>query len=54
MLIDGDPLVRQRIDQRDLGRESKVEQMTVSEPVSLSHCGDDGRVCGEIQGWYFG
>ena len=33
VLVDGDPLVRQRIDEGDFGREGRVEQVAVAPAV---------------------
>ena len=60
-LADRDPLVRQRIDQRDLRCESRVEQVAVREPrFPSAHGGHHGRPggeverrrCGRVSGWH--
>ena len=48
-LVDGDALVRQGVDQRDLGREGGVEEVAVRQPRRLGDGRDDGRPGGEVE-----
>ena len=60
VLVDRDPLVRQRIDQRNLRREGRIEEVAVSEAGCLGHCrdhvwraaksSDDGNSAGAVAG----
>ena len=50
MLVDGDPLVWKRVDQRRFRREGRVEEVAVSQAVGFGDGGDRARVRGEIQG----
>ena len=48
LIVDRDPLVRQRIDKRDLGGEGGVEQVSVAKPVSLCRYAHDLGISGEV------
>ena len=50
VVVDGDPLVGQRVDQRDLGGERRVEEVPVGEPLPLGDDADDLGVGCEGQG----
>ena len=49
VLVDGDPLVRQRVDQRDLGGEGRIEEVAEGEASCFGHCGDHARRRREIK-----
>ena len=48
VVVDGDPLMRQRIDQRDLRGEGRVEQVPVAEPKRLCDDSNDLGIGAEI------
>jgi hypothetical protein len=50
VLVDGDPLVGQRVDHRDFGRERRVEQVPVGESLAFGHDPDDLGIGGEVDG----
>ena len=47
VVVDGDPLVRQRVDLRDLGGEGRVEEVAEGEPLALGEHAD--RVCEPVK-----
>ena len=49
MLVDRDPLVRQRIDQGRFRREGAVEEVAIGKPLCFRDRGHGGRFCGKIQ-----
>ena len=49
LLVDGDALVRQRVDQRGLGGERGIDQMPIGQPVRLRHRGHRARFGAEVQ-----
>ena len=49
LLVDGDALVRQRVDQRGLGGECGIDQMPVGQPVRLHHRRRAVRFGAEVQ-----
>ena len=50
VVVDGDPLVRQRVDLRNLRGEGRVIEVAVGEPLALDDDADNLRVGGEVQG----
>ena len=48
-LVDRDPLVRQRVDFADLGRECRVEQMSVGQPLAFNKHAQRIRVPEEVE-----
>ena len=48
VLVDRDPLVRQRIDLRDLGGEGRVEHVAETQPLALGKDADHIRRSGEV------
>ena len=48
-LVDGDPLMRQGINLADLGREGRIEQVSIGQPLALDQHTKGIRVTQEVQ-----
>ena len=50
VVVDGDALVRQRVDKRDFGGKGRVGEVSIGEPLPLHDGTHDLRVGGKIDG----